>query len=137
MKKILYTITALSALLCACTNGVDEVIPTEPTATISIEVAPENRTYIDGENIYWSESGEQLNIIYVADDSTYRRQSATHADYSLVDNRATFTADITTTTGAATYTLGAYSPWKHDSTPSSIDIVVPQNQKSTAMTFLI
>ena len=137
MKKILYTITALSALLCACTNGVDEVTPLEPTATISIEVAPENRTYIDGENIYWSENGEQLNIIYYNDISTSssRSQTATHEDYTLVDNRIQFTADFNPTNGATEYTFGAFYPYVWKGSTASISLTVPQEQTPSATSY--
>ena len=137
MKKILYTVTALSALLCACTNGVDEVTPLEPTATISIEVAPENRTYIDGENIYWSESGEQLNIIYYNDISTSssRSQTATHEDYTLVDNRIQFTANINPKDGATQYTFGAFYPYVWKGSTASISLTVPQEQTPTATSY--
>ena len=137
MKKILYTITALSALLCACTNGADEVTPLEPTATISIEVAPENRTYIDGENIYWSESGEQLNIIYYNDISTSssRSQTATHEDYTLVDNRIQFTANINPKDGATQYTFGAFYPYVWKGSTASISLTVPQEQTPSATSY--
>ena len=127
---------AAAAMLTGCMKE-DVQTPSENTAKISVEVSEvATKTYVEGEKIYWHESGEQLNIIYFADDnSDTRRQSATHEDYSLVDNRATFTADITTTDGASTYTLGAFYPYAYKSTTSSISLTVPQDQTPTATSY--
>ena len=134
MKRFLYTLTAFALFATSCNNdNLGDNISLENKTTISVEaIGDDSRTYVENDQIFWSESGEQLNIVYIADESTTRRQSATHEEYVVVDNRATFTADFTTTEGATTYTLGAYSPYKYDSTPSEIDIVIPQVQNSTA-----
>ena len=97
---------AAVAMLTGCMKE-EAQTPSEKTSKISIEIAETaTKTYVEGEQIYWHESGEQLNIIYFADEnSSSRRQSATHTDYTLVDNKATFTADITATDGATTYIL--------------------------------
>jgi hypothetical protein len=108
MKKIVFTLAAIATLFTSCVKSEGEQILVEKNTTIAVEVAPESRTYTDGTNIYWAETGEQLNIIYFADESTSRRQSPTHTDYTLVDNRAQFTADFTTTDGATKYTFGAF-----------------------------
>ena len=132
MKKLVYTLTAISALLSSCVKSQGDVNFVEETKTIAVEVAADNsRTYFDGEQILWAESGEQLNIIYFADDSTSRRQSATHTDYSLVDNRAQFTADFTTTDGATKYTFGAFYPYAYKSTTSSISLYSLTEQTPT------
>ena len=128
MKKIVFTLAAIATLFTSCVKSEGEQIFVEKNATITVEVAPESRTYTDGTNIYWAETGEQLNIIYFADESTSRRQSATHTDYTLVDNRAQFTADFTTTDGATKYTFGAFYPYFYKYSTSSINLTVPQEQ---------
>lgn len=137
MKKIIFALSAV-ALMVGCANEpVETPIELEKTTTVTVEVTPEQqtRTYTEGNKIYWNATGEQLNIIYFADKSTTRRQSATHADYTLVDNKATFTADLEPTAGAATYTLGAFYPYAYKSTTSSISLTVPQEQTPSATSY--
>lgn len=137
MKKIIFALSAV-ALMVGCANEpVETPIELEKTTTVTVEVTPEQqtRTYTEGNKIYWNTTGEQLNIIYFADESTTRRQSATHADYTLVDNKATFTADLTTTDGATKYTLGAFYPYAYMSIPSSISLTVPQEQTPSATSY--
>ena len=127
MKKLVYTLTAIAALLSSCVKSADEQIVVEKSSTVTIEaLAAESRTYIEGTEIRWAERGEQLNIIYFADESTTRRQSATHEDYTITNNCAEFTADITTTDGATKYTFGAFYPYAYKSTLSSVSLTVPQ-----------
>ena len=131
MKKIVFTLAAIATLFTSCVKSEGEQILVEKNTTIAVEVAPESRTYTDGTNIYWAETGEQLSIIYFADESTSRRQSATHTDYTLVDNRAQFTADFTTTDGATKYTFGAFYPYAYKSTTSSISLYTLNEQTPT------
>ena len=136
MKKLVYTLTAIAALLSSCVKSADEQIVVEKSSTVTIEaLAAESRTYIEGTEIRWAERGEQLNIIYFADDSTTRRQSATHEDYTLTNNCAEFTADITTTDGATKYTFGAFYPYAYKSTLSSVSLTVPQEQTPTESSY--
>lgn len=135
MKRILYTLVAFAFFATSCVNNNlgDAVLP-ENKVTISVEaLGDDTRTYVENDQIFWSESGEQLNIVYYNDISTSssRRQTATHADYTVVDNRATFTADFSLTDGATTYTLGAFSPYKYSYSTSSFSLVVPQEQTPT------
>lgn len=109
MKRLFAPIITLALLVAGCAKEEVENITSESISTITVEATGDNtRTYVDGETIKWHDSGEQLNIIYFADDSTTRRQSATHEDYTVEDNRAMFTADFTTTDGALQYTFGAF-----------------------------
>ena len=136
MNRVLFTLTALAALVTSCVKEQGEQNLVESTSTIAVEANGEDsRTYVDGTTIRWAESGESLNIIYFADDSTSRRQSATHADYTVTDNRAQFTADFTKTEGATKYTFGAFYPYAYKSTTSTINLTVAQEQNSTAETF--
>ena len=125
------SILAFFAQSCATENTTD--IAPEKTTTIEVEAdgGDLSRTYVDNDIIRWHESGEQLNIIYFADESTSRRQSATHTDYSIVDNRAHFTADFTTTDGATKYTFGAFYPYAFKSTTSSISLYSLTEQTPT------
>ena len=125
------TILAFFAQSCATDNTTD--VAHEKSLIIKVEVdgGDLSRTYVDNDIIRWHETGEQLNIIYFADESTSRRQSATHTDYSLVDNRAQFTADFTTTDGATKYTFGAFYPYAYKSTTSSISLYSLTEQTPT------
>ena len=137
MKNIYTIVFALLALLFnACAQGNIELPTTEATATISVDVTPEQtRTYTDGTKIFWHETGEQLNIIYFADQSTSRRQSATHQDYTLTDNRAQFTADFNKTEGASSYTFGAFYPYAYKSITSSITLSTLTEQTPTESSY--
>ena len=136
MKKLFISLSAAAAILAGCAQE-NEYTPSEKTHTLTIEVADEaTKTYVEGEKIYWHESGEQLNIIYFADDnSSSRSQSPTHEDYSLIENKATFTADISATDGAVKYTLGAFYPYAYKFSTSSINLTVPQEQTPTATSY--
>lgn len=129
MKKLFIALSAAAAILAGCAQET-EYTPAEKTCTLTVEVEDNTtKTYVEGDKIYWYESGEQLNVVYFADDnSSSRRQSATHEDYKLENNRATFTADFTPTDGALSYTLGAFYPYAYKSVTSSISLTVPQEQ---------
>lgn len=135
MKKSFISLTAVAAILAGCAQE-NEYTPAEKTHTITVEVTDDaTKTYVEGEKIYWHNTGEQLNIVYFADESTTRRQSATHTDYKLVDNKATFTADFTPTDGASTYTLGAFYPYAYKYSTASVNLTVPQEQTPTATSY--
>ena len=135
MKKLFISLSAAAAILAGCAQE-NEYTPSEKTHTLTVEVADEaTKTYTEGGKIYWNGTGEQLNIIYFADESTTRRQSATHTDYKVVDNKATFTADFTPTDGAEKYTFGAFYPYAYKSTTSSVSLTVPQVQTPTATSY--
>ena len=125
------TILAFFAQGCATDNTID--VAPEKTTTIEVEAdgGDLSRTYVENDVIRWHATGEQLNIIYFADESTSRRQSATHTDYTVVDNRAQFTADFTTTDGATKYTFGAFYPYAYKSTTSSISLYSLTEQTPT------
>ena len=132
MKRFFAPIIALAMLTVGCAKEEMPNVTPEQTRTIGVVAEGDaTRTYVDGETIKWHDSGEQLNIIYFADESTSRRQSATHTDYTLVDNRAQFTADFTTTDGATKYTFGAFYPYAYKSTTSSISLYTLTEQTPT------
>lgn len=135
MKKISMFLSAAVAILAGCAQE-SEYTPVESTHKLTVEVVENaTKTYVEGEKIYWSESGEQLNIIYFADESTSRRQTATHQDYTLKDNKATFTADFTAIDGAVKYTFGAFYPYAYKYATSSVNLVVPQEQTPSATSY--
>lgn len=134
MKKIYIIMMAAAAMLAGCAK--EAAYNAEETSVLTVEVADNaTKTYTEGGKIYWNGTGEQLNIIYFADESTTRRQSATHTDYKVVDNKATFTADFTPTDGAVKYTFGAFYPYSYKSITSSINLAVPQEQTPTAESY--
>ena len=138
MKKLVYTLSVIAALLSSCVKSADEQTIVEKSTTISVEVTPEqSRTYVDNDNIFWSPTGEQVDIIYFNDISTSssRRQTASHQNYTLTDNRIEFTADITATDGATTYTFGAFYPYVYKYSTSSINLTVPQEQTPTLTSY--
>lgn len=133
MKRFFAPIITLAMLVAGCAKENTEITAPECAQTITVEVADDaTRTHIDGQTIKWNETGEQLTIIYFADESTTRRQSATHEEYSLVDNRATFTADFTPTDGATKYTFGAFYPYAYKSITSSVTLTTLQEQTPLA-----
>ena len=136
MKKILFIASLLAIVAGGCTKDEMQSVVAESKTTIKVtaELEPQTRTYYDGDNIKWAKTGEQLNIIYYADDnSSSRRQTATHADYTIdAEGRITFSADFTTTDGATSYTLGAFYPYAYKSVTSSISLTVPQEQTPAA-----
>ena len=136
MKRILFTLSAIAALVCSCTKELGEQNFVEQSASIAVEVTPvDARTYVDGTAIRWAEAGESLSIISFADDSTTRYMAMTDPDYKVTDNRALFTASIHKTDGASQYTLGAFYPYTYKSTLSSVSLDVAQEQNSTADSF--
>ena len=136
MKRFFAPIIALAMLTVGCAKEVMPNVTPEQTSTITIMAEGDNtRTYVDGQTIKWHETGEQLNIIYFADESTSRRQSATHEDYTVEDNRAMFTADLNKTEGATKYTFGAFYPYAYKSTTSSINLSTLQEQTPTATSY--
>ena len=136
MKRILFTLSAIAALVCSCTKELGEQNFVEQSASIAVEVTPvDARTYVDGNAIRWAETGESLSIISFADDSTTRYMAMTDPDYNVTDNRALFTASIHKTDGASQYTLGAFYPYTYKSTLSSVTLAVNQEQNSTADSF--
>ena len=134
MKKIYIIMMAAAAMLAGCAK--EAAYNAEEASVLTVEVADNaTKTYTEGGKIYWNGTGEQLNIIYFADESTTRRQSATHTDYKVVDNKATFTADFTPTDGAVKYTFGAFYPYVYKYSTSSISLTVPQEQTPTATSY--
>ena len=135
MKKLFISLSAAVAMLAGCAQEADYT-PAEETVTLQVEVSqPVTKTYTEDDKIFWHETGEQINIIYFADESTTRRQSATHEDYTVVDNRINFTADLNKTEGASKYTFGAFYPYAYKSTTSSVSLTVPQAQTPTATSY--
>lgn len=133
MKRFFAPIITLAMLVAGCAKENTEITAPESAQTITVEVADDaTRTYIDGQTIKWNETGEKLSIIYFADESTTRHLSATHEDYSLVDNRATFTADFSPTDGATKYTFGAFYPYAYKSITSSVTLTTLQEQTPLA-----
>lgn len=136
MKKVLFIASLLAIVAQSCTKEDSHNVVAEQKTTIEVvaDLGGETRTYYDGDNIKWAAADEQLNIIYYADDnSSSRRQTATHTDYTIdAEGRILFTADFTTTDGATSYTLGAFYPYAYKSTTSSISLTVPQMQTPTA-----
>lgn len=141
MKRVLFFASLLAMFAQSCANEeFTGVVAPETTTTISVDVEldDETRTYLGADQkIHWAETGEQLNVIYYADDnSSSRRQSATHSDYTIKENGSiTFTADFTTTDGATSYTLGAFYPYAYKFSTASISLYVPQEQHPTADSF--
>ena len=132
MKRFFAPIIALAMLTVGCAKEEMPNVTPEQTRTIGVVAEGDaTRTYVDGETIKWHESGEKLNIIYFADDSTMRRQSATNEDYTVEDNRAMFTADFTTTDGASQYTFGAFYPYADKNITSSITLMSLTEQTPT------
>ena len=137
MKRFLYTLTAFALFATSCNNdNLGDNISLENKTTISVEaIGDDSRTYVENDQIFWSESGEKLNIIYFNDVNSSRTQVGTNTDYTVVDNRASFTANFYATEGATTYTLGAYSPYITKYSTASISLDVPAEQTPTESSY--
>ena len=138
MKRVLFFASLLAMFAQGCAKeDANNIVATEKTTTIevAVDLDGETRTYLGVDNkIHWAEMGEQLNVIYYADDNlSSRRQTSTHTDYTIAENGSiTFTADFTTTDGATSYTLGAFYPYAYKYSTSSISLSLPQEQTPTA-----
>lgn len=141
MKRALFFASLLAIFAQSCANDFNEenIVPEQKTTIkVAVDLDEETRTYLDADKkIHWAESNEQLNVIYYADDnSASRRQTPTHADYTINENGSIlFTADFSTTDGATSYTMGAFYPYAYKSVTSSISLSVPQTQTPTAESF--
>ena len=137
MKRFLYTLTAFALFATSCNNdNLGDNISLEKKTTISVEaIGDDSRTYVENDQIFWSESGEKLNIIYFNDVNSSRTQVGTNTDYTVVDNRASFTANFYAAEGATTYTLGAYSPYITKYSTASISLDVPAEQTPTESSY--
>ncbi len=136
MKKILFIASLWAIVAGGCAKEQMQNIATETKTTIKVtaELEPQTRTYYDSDIIRWAETGELLNIIYYADDnSSTRRQTVTHEDYIIdAQGRIMFSADFSATSGATSYTLGAFYPYTDNQETSSISLTIPQTQTPVA-----
>ena len=107
--------------------------------TLAVEVADDaTRTFVEGDKIYWSQSGDKLGIVYFADqNSGSRKFTGTNDEYTVSENSAArFTADYTATEGASSYTFGAFYPYEYKYVSNnSISLTVPQSQTPTASSY--
>lgn len=140
----MYSVAALSfaviALLCGCSKDVVPGNNENETVQISIEASgPALKTYVEGERIYWSPTGDRLNVVYRGFDSNgdlkSTRQTSTDADYTITDGKASFTAGFSTIDGSKTYKFGAFYPYAYKYNTSKISLIVPQTQTPTKTSF--
>lgn len=134
MKRTFIIISAALAIAgCAKETG---RISGEGIFRISVEASDNStRTFVEGDKIHWSETGEKLNIIYYADgNSSEWKHTGTDDAYTVEDNRATFTASFSAVSGAESYTFGAFMPYKQVYV-SDIVLDVPQEQTPTATSY--
>lgn len=141
----MYSVAALSfaaiALLCGCSKDVVSGNNENETVQISIEASgPALKTYVEGERIYWSPTGDQLNVLYKGFDGngnlmSSTRQTSTNADYTITDGKASFTAGFSTIDGSKTYKFGAFYPYENKSITSTISLTVPKTQTPTTTSF--
>lgn len=140
----MYSVAALSfaviALLCGCSKDVVPGNNENETVQISIDASgPALKTYVEGERIYWSPTGDQLNVVYKGfgsnGDLMSTRQTSTDADYTITDGKASFTAGFSTIDGSKTYKFGAFYPYAYKYSTSKISLTVPQTQTPTTTSF--
>lgn len=139
-----YRLAALSfaaaALLVGCAKELVSDNNGEELVKVSIEAgSPSTKTYVEGERIYWSPTGDQLNVVYRGYDSNgdlmSTRQTSTDADYTITDGKAVFTAGFSTIDGSKTYKFGAFYPYAYKYSTSKISLTVPQTQTPTLTSF--
>lgn len=131
---------AAIALLAGCAKEPVSENNGEEVVKVSIEAgSPSTKTYIDGEKIHWSPSGDQLNVVYRGYDANGEkmstRQSSTDADYTITDGKAAFTAGLSTIDGSKSYKFGAFYPYAYKYSTNKISLSVPQTQSPTLTSF--
>ena len=134
------TLGAAVALFDGCSKEVVNGNNENETVQISIEASgPALKTYVEGERIYWSPTGDQLNVVYKGFDSNgdlmSTRQTSTNADYTITDGKASFTAGFSTIDGSKTYKFGAFYPYVYKYSTTKISLTVPQTQTPTMTSF--
>lgn len=139
MKKILYIVLLTALAFQSCSKESSESVSRVAMSTIKIVADIDNtRTYLGDDNkIHWAESGEQLNIIYYADNNSSEiSQTPTLADYTIdSEGRITFSTNITAVEGVTSYTLGAFYPYQNATDVSSVSLTIPQTQSPTAESY--
>lgn len=143
ISNIFAAICSLGAAVALFAGCSKEVVPgnnENETVQISIEASgPALKTYVEGERIYWSPTGDQLNVVYRGFDSNgdlkSTRQTSTDADYTITDGKASFTAGFSTIDGSKTYKFGAFYPYAYKYNTSKISLIVPQTQTPTKTSF--
>ena len=134
------TLGAAVALFAGCSKEVVNGNNEEEVVKVSVLASsPSTKTYVEGEKIYWSPTGDQLNVVYRGFDSNgdlmSTRQTSTDADYTITDGKASFTAGFSTIDGSKTYKFGAFYPYAYKSTTSTISLTVPKTQTPTTTSF--
>ena len=139
-----YKLAALSfaaiALLAGCAKEPVSDNNGEEVVKVSIEAgSPSTKTYIEGEKIHWSPSGDQLNVVYRGygdkGELMSSRQSKTDADYTITDGKAAFTAGLSTIDGSKSYKFGAFYPYAYTYSTNKISLIVPRTQSPTLTSF--
>ena len=134
------TLGAAVALFAGCSKEVVNGNNEEEVVKVSVLASsPSTKTYVEGEKIYWSPTGECLNVVYRGYDKNgdlmSARQAKTDAEYSLENGCASFTAGLSTIDGSASYKFGAFYPYAYKYSTSTISLTVPQTQKPTLTSF--
>lgn len=134
------TLGAAVALFAGCSKEVVNGNNEEEVVKVSVLASsPSTKTYVEGEKIYWSPTGDQLNVVYRGFDGNgdlmSTRQTSTDADYTITDGKASFTAGFSTIDGSKTYKFGAFYPYEYKSTTSTISLTVPKTQTPTTTSF--
>lgn len=131
---------AAVALFAGCSKEVVHGNNEEEVVKVSVLASsPSTKTYVEGEKIYWSPTGECLNVVYRGYDKNgdlmSTRQKQTDEDYSLENGCASFTAGLSTIDGSTSYKFGAFYPYAYKYSTSTISLTVPQTQKPTLTSF--
>lgn len=131
---------AAVALFAGCSKEVVNGNNEEEVVKVSVLASsPSTKTYVEGEKIYWSPTGECLNVVYKGYDNNgdlmSTRQAQTDEDYSLENGCASFTAGLSTIDGSASYKFGAFYPYSNKTTTGTISLTVPQTQTPTLTSF--
>ncbi|MDY5356331.1 MAG: fimbrillin family protein [Candidatus Cryptobacteroides sp.] len=131
---------AAVALFAGCSKEVVNGNNEEEVVKVSVLASsPSTKTYVEGEKIYWSPTGECLNVVYRGYDKNgdlmSTRQAQTDAEYSLENGCASFTARLSMIDGSSSYKFGAFYPYSYKSSTSKISLTVPQTQTPTLTSF--
>lgn len=134
------TLGAAVALFAGCSKEVVNGNNEEEVVKVSVLASsPSTKTYVEGKKIYWSPTGEYLNVVYRGYDNNgdlmSARQAKTDAKYSLENGCASFTAGLSTIDGSTSYKFGAFYPYAYKYSTSTISLTVPQTQTPTLTSF--
>ena len=144
------TAVIVASLLSSCAKEIattEEIgTPFETTTQVEMTILASGdatKTYIDGTDVKWADSGEKLAVLEVAtpDEGDAVTTKATSKEGETSDSGATMTFDVSwddKSTGYTSFDYYAFYPsgsYKSHNSVNSVNIEVPSSQTPTATSF--